>query len=253
MTSKPPSTTTLKALHIPGTPILFTNVWDTLSVRAIAPLPSCKALATASYAIALAANTTDDALTYEENLHGIRAIAKVAHEYGKPLTADIQDAYGDRLEEAIGALLGLDVAGCNLEDYDNANGRMYSEDEAAARVERTMAVARERGAWDFVVHARCDSLHHGGDLAEVIRRGQAYLAAGATAVFVWGGKRGVSGGEVRKLVEAFQGRLSVKLDFEGLSVKQLAEIGVARVSVGPSMQTRMMKALAQDAETLLSC
>lgn len=253
MTSKPPFTTTLlKALHIPGTPLLLTNVWDTISTRSIAPLPSCKALATASYAIALAANTTDDALTYEQNLNGIRAIAKVAHEYDKPLTADIQDGYGDRLEEAIGALLDLGVAGCNLEDYDNANGRMYAEDEAAARVERTMAVARERGEGDFVVNARCDSLHHGGDLEEVIRRGKAYLKAGATAVFVWGGKRGVSEGEVRELVEAFEGRLSVKLDFEGLSVRQLAEIGVARVSVGPSMQTRMMKALAQDAEALLS-
>ena len=46
--------------------------------------------------------------------------------------------------------------------------------------------------------------------------------------------------------------MSVKLDFEGLSVRQLAEIGVARVSVGPSMQTRMMKALAKDAEALLT-
>lgn len=250
MTSKA-SSTALKALHIPGKPILFTNVWDAVSARAIAPLPSCKALATASYAIAVAANTTDDALTYEENLNGIRAIAKVAQEYDKPLTADIQDAYGDRLEAAIGALLDLDVAGCNLEDYDNANRRMYPEAEAAARVERTMAVARKRGEADFVVNARCDALHHGGDLAEVIRRGQAYLAAGATNVFVWGGKRGVSEEEVRALVEAFQGRLSVKLDFEGLTVKQLAEIGVARVSVGPSMQTRMMRALAQDAQALL--
>ncbi|KAM0709673.1 hypothetical protein Q7P35_003713 [Cladosporium inversicolor] len=244
--------TTLKTLHVPGHPLLLTNVWDTISARAIAPLPSCKALATASYAIAIAANTTDDALTYEQNLSGIRQIAEVAHEYDKPLTADIQDGYGDRLEEAIGALLDLDVAGCNLEDYDGANRRMYDEGEAKAQVERIMAVARERGAGDFVVNARCDSLHHGGDLAEVIRRGQAYLAAGATAVFVWGGKRGVSEDEVRKLVEAFQGRLSVKLDFEGLSVKQLAEIGVARVSVGPSMQTRMMQALAKDAEALLN-
>ena len=243
--------TSLKALHIPGTPIRFANIWDTISARAIAPLPSCKALATASYAIAVAANTTDDALTYEENLQGIRAIAKVAHEYDKPLTADIQDGYGDRLEEAIGALLDLDVAGCNLEDYDNANQRMYSEAEATARVKRTMEVARKRGEADFVVNARCDSLHHGGDPTEVIRRGQAYLNAGATNVFVWGGKRGVSEEEVRALVEAFQGRLSVKLDFEGLSVKQLAEIGVARVSVGPSMQRRMMKALAEDAQALL--
>jgi len=250
MTSKATSTT-LKSLHVPGKPVVFTNVWDTVSARAIAPLSSCKALATASYAIAIAANTTDEALTYEENLNGIREIAKVAHEYDKPLTADIQDAYGNRLEEAIGALLDLDVAGCNLEDYDNANQRMYPENEAAARVERAMAVAKQRGEADFVVNARCDSLHHGGDLAEVIQRGQAYLAAGATTVFVWGGKRGVSSEEVRALVEAFQGRLSVKLDFEGLSINQLAEIGVARVSVGPSMQRRMMGALARDAAALL--
>jgi len=251
MTSKAASTT-LKSLHIPGKPVVFTNVWDTVSARAIAPLPSCKALATASYAIALASDTTDDALTFEENLGSICEIAKEAREYGKPLTADIQDGYGDRLEDTIEGLLSLGVAGCNLEDYDNINRRMYSEEEAAARVKRTMAVAKQGDAADFVVNARCDSLHHGGDLEEVIRRGQAYLAAGATTVFVWGGKRGVSAEEVRALVEAFKGRLSVMLNFEGLTIKQLAEIGVARVSVGPRMQTRMMKALAQDAEALLN-
>jgi 2-methylisocitrate lyase-like PEP mutase family enzyme len=245
------TSTTLKALHVSGKPLVLTNVWDTVSTLAIAPLPSCKALATASYAIAVAANTTDAALTYEQNFEGIRGIAAVAHEYDKPLTADVQDGYGDRLEETMGALLDLDVAGCNLEDYDNANQRMYSKHEAAARVERTMAVAKQRGDMDFVINARCDSLHHGGDIAEVIERGRAYLDAGATTVFVWGGKRGVSADEVTELVDAFKGRLSVKLDFDGLNVKQLAEMGVARVSVGPSMQTRMMQALAKDAEALL--
>lgn len=250
MTSRATSST-LKALHIPGKPVVFANAWDTISARAIAPLSSCTALATASYAIAIAANTTDEALTYEENLEGIRKVAAVAHEYDKPVTADIQDAYGERLEEAIGALLDLGVAGCNLEDFDNANRRMYPKQEATTRVERTMAIAKQHGEPDFVINARCDSLHHGGDIAEVIERGKAYLEAGATNVFVWGGKRGVSRKEVEALVKAFQGRLSVKLDFEGLTIKELAQIGVARVSVGPSMQTRMIKALAQDAEALL--
>lgn len=246
------TSTKLRALHVPGKPVVFTNVWDTVSARAIAPLSSCKALATASYAIAIAANTTDPALTYEQNLQGIREIAAIAQEFDKPLTADAQDGYGDRLEETIGALLDLNVAGCNLEDYDGANRRMYSKHEAATRVERTMAVAKQRSEGDFIVNARCDSLHHGGDIAEVIERGRAYLDAGAATVFVWGGKRGVSAEEVKKLVDAFRGRLSVKLDFDGLTVKQLADLGVARVSVGPSMQTRMMKALAQDAEALLT-
>lgn len=241
----------LKSLHVPGEPIVFTNVWDIVSARAIAPLQSCKALATASYAIAVASNTTDPELTFDQNIKGIREIAAVAKEYNKPLTADIQDAYGERLEEAIGVLLDIGVAGCNLEDYDNANGRMYTEDEAIERVKRTMAVARQRGQPDFVVNARCDTLVQGGELAEVIERGKAYLDAGATSVFVWGSKRGVRTEEVKALVDAFAGRLSVKLDFGGLSVSELAQIGVSRVSVGPSMQMRMMKALAEDAEALL--
>lgn len=251
MTSKA-TATNLKALHIPGKPVVFANAWDTVSARAIAPLSSCKALATASYAIAIAANTTDDALTYEQNIEGIRKVAAVAAEYDKPLTADIQDAYGERLEEAIGALLDLGVAGCNLEDFDGANRKMYSKDEAAARVKRTMAVAKKHDEPDFVVNARCDSLHHGGDIAEVIERGKAYLDAGATTIFVWGGKRGVSRDEVRTLVDAFEGRLSVSLNFDGLTMKALAQIGVARVSVGPKLQMRMMKALANDAEALLN-
>lgn len=250
MSSKTASTA-LQALHIPGKPVIFANVWDTVSARAIAPVHSCKALASASYAIAIASNTTDEALTYEENIEGIRKIAAVAKEYNKPLTADIQDAYGDRLEEAIGALLDLGVAGCNLEDVDNANGKMYSKISAAERVRRTMTVAKQRGQPDFVVNARCDSLLYGGEISEVIERGTSYLEAGATTIFVWGSKRGVRTEEVKKLVEAFDGRLSVKLNFEGLTIKELAQIGVARVSVGPSMQTRMMKALAQDAEALL--
>lgn len=241
----------LKSLHVPGKPIVFTNVWDTVSARAIAPLESCKALATASYAIAVASNTTDPDLTFEQNIKGIREIAAVAKEYDKPLTADIQDAYGERLEEAIGALLDLGVAGCNLEDYDNSNGKMYPKDEAVERVKRTLVVAKQRGQPDFALNARCDTLVQGGELVEVIDRGKAYLNAGATSIFVWGSKRGVRTEEVKALVDAFDGRLNVKLDFAGLSVSELAQIGVSRVSVGPSMQTRMMRALAEDAGALL--
>lgn len=246
------SCTTLHSLHQPPhTPLVLTNIWDVPSARAIASLPSCRALATASYAIAIAHNTSDENLTLAQNLASIASIAHVAKEFDKPLTADIQDGYGARLEEVIGQLLDLGVAGCNLEDFDGARGKMYGAEEAAERVRRAMDVARSRGEGDFVVNARCDALLHGGELGEVIERGKAYLAAGATAVFVWGSKRGVRTEEVAEMVEAFGGRLSVKLDFGGLSVRELAGMGVARVSVGPSMQTRMMKALAEDARALL--
>src|ERR1700742_2463962 len=90
---------TLRSLHRPGRPLVLANVYDVLSASAVAPLPSCQALATASYAVALAAGTNDDDLTLEQNIAAARQIGKVAAKHNKPFTVDLQDGYGDRLHE----------------------------------------------------------------------------------------------------------------------------------------------------------
>jgi 2-methylisocitrate lyase-like PEP mutase family enzyme len=246
---------TLKSLHKPGVPLVLANVYDIPSARAVAALPSCKALATASYAVAQAAGLEDDDLDLETNLQAAARIASVAKQHGKPLTVDVQDGYGDNLEEAITRLVRLGVAGVNLEDLDSRTHELYEPEVAVERIKRALASAAREGVADFVVNARCDELLHGGELADAISRGRRYLAAGATTVFVWGGsKRGVSREEVVKLVEAFDGRLNVsmKIIADGLNVKELAEIGVARISVGPQLQILAMKAYADKAEGFLS-
>jgi 2-methylisocitrate lyase-like PEP mutase family enzyme len=180
---------TLKSLHTPGRPVVFANVYDILSARAVAALPSCKALATASYAVARANGVEDDDMTLEINLNAARQIGKVAKEFGKPLTLDIQDAYGNRLEEAIKIAIDAGVVGVNLEDCDKDSQKMHSKSTAVSRIKRTLSTAQQQGVPDFVVNARCDALIHGGELQEVIERGKAYLEAGATTVFVWGGSQ----------------------------------------------------------------
>lgn len=256
MTSQNTLAKTLRGLHIPGKPIILTNIYDAVSARAVAPLPGTQALATASFAVAAAAGHSDDDLTLEANLAAVRAIAPVAEEYKLPLTIDWQDGYGERLEEGIGMLLGLGVVGINLEDCDNAARKMYPVDEAVARVKRVLAVAEQHGVPDFVVNARTDALLHGRPLSEAISRGKSYLAAGATTVFVWGGpvRGGITKDEVEQLTTAFDGKLNVSLKIgQGyLTVKQLENIGVARLSVGPALQIISMKALADEAEKLLS-
>ena len=132
---------------------------------------------------------------------------------------------------------------------------MYSKAESVSRIKRALSTARQHGMPDFVVNARCDTLVHGGDLSEVIDRGKAYLDAGATTVFVWGGsKRGVSRAEVAEMVKAFDGRLNVsmKLSLDGLRVKALSELGVARISIGPALQFIAMDAFAKEAEKILN-
>lgn len=79
------------------------------------------------------------------------------------------------------------------------------------RIKKVLDTAHSFGIPDFVVNARCDVLVYGGSLREVVNRGQAYLAAGASTVFVWGGsaRGGLHREEVVELVEAFDGRLNV--------------------------------------------
>lgn len=246
---------TFKALHVPGKPIVLANVYDLLSAEAVASLPSSKALATASYAVARAAGFDDDHLSLETNLAAVKLVARAAKANGKPLSVDIQDAYGDRLEEAIGALIDEGVVGVNLEDVDLATQKQHPIDVAADRVRRAIAAAEKKGVPDFVVNARCDSLIKGGNIEDAVARGKAYLAAGATTVFVWGGsaRGGTTKEEVVTLIKEFGGRLNVSLKNVpgGLTIPELAQLGVARISMGPALQFAAMKAYGDAADGLL--
>ncbi|KAL2784088.1 Phosphoenolpyruvate/pyruvate domain-containing protein [Aspergillus keveii] len=230
---------TFKSLHKPRTPLLLTNVYDGITAKTIAALPNSRALATASHAIAEAAGIDDDDLTLPQNLRATRLIASAIKPFSKPLTVDLQDGYGAHLEHAIGELISFGVVGINLEDFNRQTNDFFPLPEAAERVHRVLSTAKEKGVPDFVVNARCDILAHGGTIEEVIERGKAYLDAGATTVFIWGGsaRGGLKREEVVQLVAAFDGRLSVLLKLkDGLSVKELGEIGVARISLGPTLQ-----------------
>ncbi|KAL6880758.1 Phosphoenolpyruvate/pyruvate domain-containing protein [Trichoderma novae-zelandiae] len=242
-----------KALHIPGSPLILANIYDAVSARAVASLPGAQALATASYSIAEAAGLKDATLTRAVNVTAVRNIASATKEFGKPLSVDFQDGYGDELEEGITELLQIGVVGVNLEDYNGSAKKLYSISEAADRMQRTLHTAATFGLPDFVVNARIDTLVHGGNLAEVIERGHAYLAAGATTVFVWDVSRGVSREEVARLVKDFDGRLNVLLNLSGgLTTRELAKLGVARISVGPVLQIGAMAKLQKDAEAILA-
>lgn len=191
----------------------------------------------------------------ETNLAAVKGIAAVAKEFNMPLTVDIQDAYGDRLEESIVSLIDLGVVGVNLEDCDKESQKMHPPDVAAERVKKALAVAATKGVQGFVVNARCDTLVKGGTLDEVLLRGKKFLDAGATTVFVWGGsKRGVSREEVAKMVKEFNGLLyvSTKLSSDGLNVAQLSDFGVARISVGPQIQFMAMETFSKEAEKILT-
>ncbi|MCJ1439688.1 MAG: hypothetical protein MMC23_000169 [Stictis urceolatum] len=236
------------SLHIPGTPLLLANAHDIPSAHAVLSHPRAQALATSSYGIAGTYGLADEDLSLTQLLSGFREIARVALPRGKPLTVDAQDGYGD-VRGTVRGIVEVGAVGCNLEDaVSGETPRMKTVEEAVAAIREAKEAAREMGVPEFVVNARCDVLHFGGGLEDAVSRGKRYLEAGATTVFVWAGqKRGLRDDEVRRLVEELRGMVNVRMVLkEGyLGPKELAELGVARVSVGPDLYHLQVEALGK--------
>jgi 2-methylisocitrate lyase-like PEP mutase family enzyme len=243
-----------RSLHVPGNPLILGNVYDGASAKIIISNQHAKAVATASYAVAATYGVDDDDMTLAQNLAGIAKVASVVVPSGLPLTADLQDGYED-VANTVREAVKLGVVGCNLEDVDCKVGKLRSMEDAVSRIKSALEAAKEAGVPEFAVNARTDILGFGGSIEEVIERGKAYLAAGANTVFVWGGPkgRGVSSEEVKKLVEAFEGKLNVKLNIRPgyATVADLRKLGVARISVGPELFGKAMSAYADAASKLL--
>ena len=249
---------TLKALHKPGNPIIFTNIFDPASASTLISLNEThpglvKAAATASYAVAAKLSIADEDLNLSQNLSSVSQFAPLIRDAGLPLSMDLQDGYGDQIVEAISGAISIGVVGANIEDsypekgFGGGMACLRGIEEATERIKKVIEVARDAGIPDFVVNARTDVLCLKPNpegwtremmVAEAVKRGKAYLAAGATSVFVWGGPGGlITSGEIKILVDGFQGRLAVKLGArkDDLSVQELADLGLCRISIGPSL------------------
>ena len=231
-----------KSLHTPTSPLLLTNVWDAHTAYLVASHASTTAIATASFAIAATHGIEDDDLTWETNKAGITLVARGIANAGKidvlPLTVDLQDGYDD-VKRVIKEAIGLGAVGANIEDCDNENKGLREVEVAVAKVGEVMEAAREEGVPDFVVNARTDVLGFGGDIGDVVVRGKRYLEAGATSVFVWGVRKwDITEEDVRRMSEAFKGRLAVQPG--GIGIKRLCGLGVSRISLGPALWRKSM-------------
>lgn len=149
-----------------------------------------------------------------------------------PVSADLDDGYGDPAD-TVRRAIGVGVVGANVED------RLKPLAEAAADVEAMVAAGAAEGV-PFVLNARTDAIVRGGDrpladkLADAVERGRAYLAAGASCVFVPGI---LDADATRVLVDGIGwGNVSVIGLIGALSAAEYEALGVARISYGPTTQ-----------------
>jgi len=236
----------LLALHEDPELLVVVNIWDVASAQVVAAQPGCKAIATASAAIAASYGYPDGEQIPAELM--LDMIGRIAAAVDLPVSADLEAGYGD-VPETIRRAIAAGAVGGNLED------EMRPLDEAVAAVGAACDAAAREGVV-FVLNARTDAFLFAGDrdgaevLADAIERGRAFLDAGAACVFV----PGMIGTEtVASLVEAFgPGKLSL-LGIPGTPPPaELAAVGVARLSYGPFPQRAMLDDLSQLTGRLLA-
>jgi 2-methylisocitrate lyase-like PEP mutase family enzyme len=231
----------LRRLHTDPAILVLVNVWDAASAATVASVPGCRAIATASWAIAAARGLADgEAIGREGMLDAVRAVAGAVT---LPVTADLEGGYGETpadVGETIERALAAGAVGCNLEDGLRDGAELRDASEAAERIAAGVPV---------VINARTDVYLRGTDDPEAaFLRGQAYARAGADCIFVPGV---VDAKTIRELVAGIDAPVSVLARPGAPSVSELQELGVARVSFGPGPMGVALAALARTASDLL--
>jgi 2-methylisocitrate lyase-like PEP mutase family enzyme len=236
------------ALHRPGAPLLMPNAWDVGSARLLASL-GFEALATTSSGFAMTLGRRDGGVTREEAL---AHAAQLAGATPLPVSADLENGFGDTPEvvaETVALACETGLAGCSIEDYGGeGERRLYDPGLAAERVAAAVEVAHA-GPARLVLTARAENHIRGvDDLADTIARLQAYERAGADVLFA-PGLRELE--QIRAVVEAVERPVNVLLLPGCPPVAQLAQAGVARVSVGGALAFAALGTVAEAARELL--
>jgi 2-methylisocitrate lyase-like PEP mutase family enzyme len=236
----------LRQLHEDPELLVLFNVWDVITAKVVADLPGCKAIATASHSIAASAGYPDGEVISREEM--IAAVGRIAAAVDLPVSADLEAGYGDPAE-TIRQAVAVGIVGANLED------QAKPFDEAVAAVRAAVGAAEKEGV-PFALNARTDVVLKAGDrprdevLADAIARGQAFLAEGATCVFVPGK---LAPEELDQLVAGLgERKLSIIAASGALPLADLQKRGLARVSVGPWSQRLALTAFADAAAAMLA-
>jgi 2-methylisocitrate lyase-like PEP mutase family enzyme len=214
------SAAALRALHVPGEPLVLPNAWDAGSARLVAEA-GFPAIATTSSGVA-------EALGHEDHEQApvaevLAVVARIVRAVELPVTADMESGYGLAPAELAAALADAGAVGLNYEDTNHADFPALR-----ATAEQAERIAAVKAAGDLVLNARIDTHIRGGSADEGLERARAYLDAGADCVY----PIGISDPALIERYVALGGAVNVLLTPNQLPLTRLAELGVARISLG---------------------
>jgi 2-methylisocitrate lyase-like PEP mutase family enzyme len=248
MPSQAEKTDQFLALHHGAGPLLMPNPWDAGSAKILASL-GFAALATTSGGYAGTLGRLDGTVTRDEAIaHAAAIVAAV----DVPVSADLENCFDDNPEGvAITVRLAYNagLAGCSIEDFSRrSDDPIYELGLARERVAAAAEVAHGGDA-QLVLTARAENYLHGRpDLAGTLTRLQAYQEAGADVLYAPGL---TSLDDIRRVVASVDRPVNVLALPGAPTVPELAEAGVARISVGSALARVALGAVVRASRELL--
>ena len=229
------------SLHTAAAPLALANVWDAASARLVEQ-SGAPAIATTSAGVAWGLGRADGGGLGRDEM--LALTARIAAAVRVPVTADIEDGFGATAADVagtVGDVIAAGAVGVNLEDGQQ-DGRRTGGSPLRPVAEQAGRLAAARAAADaagipLYINARVDTYLLGAGepetrLQETLTRAAAYLAAGASGIFVPGVDDPLV---IAALAELVGGPLNVTGGPGLPTVPELGKLGVARVSLGPAV------------------
>ncbi|MCI0414960.1 isocitrate lyase/phosphoenolpyruvate mutase family protein [bacterium] len=239
----------LNSLHRKGEPLILFNIWDAGSAKVLQEI-GAKAIATGSWSVAAAHGFPDgEKLPFDSALANLK---RIVESVDLPVTIDLEGGYG-RVQESVTKVLQAGAVGINFEDQIVGGEGLYSIEDQSARI-RAIREAAENLSVLLFINARTDIFlkntdHTEDHLQEAARRAASYAESGASGFFAPGL---MDAKLIERLCELSPIPVNIMM-FPGVpSQKQLAELGVARISYGPIPYRLAMEALKEAGRKALS-
>ncbi|HEX2508999.1 MAG TPA: isocitrate lyase/phosphoenolpyruvate mutase family protein [Microvirga sp.] len=245
---------TFRRLHESGS-FVIPNPWDVGTARYLRHL-GFKALATTSSGFAFTRGLPDTDWAVPRDLM-LAHIAEIVQATDLPVNADYESGYAHEpgaVAENVRLCVETGVAGLSIEDSTGDRAKpLYDLSFAVERIRAARRAIDATGSGVLLTaRAECYLVGHPDPLRESIRRLQAYAEAGADVLYAPGPR---SREDIRAIVEAASPKpVNVLMGgAAGLTVGDLAELGVRRISVGSALSRaawggfmRAAREIAQD-------
>jgi 2-methylisocitrate lyase-like PEP mutase family enzyme len=238
-----------RQLHARARPFLIPNPWDRGSALILESM-GFEALATTS--LGLANMLGQEGVTLRQVLDNCREISEATN---LPVNADLENGFADdprAAAQTIRLACEHGAVGGSIEDSTGDPARpIYDFNLALERVQAAVEVARSLPV-PFLFTARAENFLHGRkDLDDTIRRLQAFEAAGADVLYAPGLH---SLEEMRTVTSALKKPFNAVMGFADpqITLEQLGQAGVRRVSIGGGLNRVALKAFMDAARQMRS-